>query len=418
MTAENRPERTKMPQPSPQTTPQPLPLARRCPLDPPDEYTRLRAECPVSPLALPDGNVGWLVSGFDEVAAALVDPAVSAKRKFQTNVSPVTLTPEEFVASGFGDSFIGMDAPEHTRYRKMLTGQFTVRRLKALAPRIEQIVTGHLDVLVEKGPPAELVRDFTQPVPSLVICELLGMPYADSAEFERNVDVMMRLERSKDELLGAMTAMGSYMHELVRAKRANPDDGLISGLIRDTPSDGVPLTDEELAGIGNLLMIAGYATTANMITMGTLALLTHRPQWEALRAHPELVENGVEEILRYLSVAPFGLPRTAKADTEIGGPRIRAGDPIVLSIEAANRDPGTFEEPDSFDVTRKRQRHVGFAYGAHQCLGQQLARLELGIVFGELVRRLPDLRLTVPLEDVPMRDDMQIYGAHELPVTW
>ncbi|CAM3692231.1 cytochrome P450 [Kibdelosporangium persicum] len=397
---------------------QPLPLARECPLTPPAEYARLRAENPVSPLALPGGGTGWLVTRFEDVAAALVDPAVSAQRKFQTTVSAVTLTAEEWQASGFGTSFIGMDPPEHTRYRRMLTGQFTVRRLKELTPRIEQIVDKHVDAMIAAGPPADLVRDFAEPVPSLVICELLGMPYADSKQFQRHADAMQRFERTKEELLTAMTGMATYMRALVQEKRDHPDDGLISGLIRATPEDGVPLTDDELVATGNLLMIAGYATTANMIGMGALALLTHREQWEVLRDHPETIERGVEEMLRYLSVGPFGLPRTAKADTEIGGQRIRAGDPIVLSIESANRDPAQFESPDVLDVTRQPKRHLGFAYGAHQCLGQQLARLEMRIAFGTLTRRLPQLRLTVPAEQIPMRSDMQIYGPYELPVTW
>ncbi|OXM61991.1 MULTISPECIES: cytochrome P450 [Amycolatopsis] len=401
-----------------ESTPCPMPLGRKTPLDPPPEYTRLRAESPVCPLALPDGNTGWLISGFDEVTAALVHPAVSAQRKFQTNVSAVTLTAGEWEASGFGTSFIGMDPPEHTRYRRLLTGQFTVRRLNALAPGIERIVEEHLDAMAAAGPPADLVNDFAQPVPSLVICHLLGMPVEDTAEFQRHADVMQRLERTKAELLEAMTGMADCMRELVRRKRKEPDEGLLSGLIRAEPEDGVPLSDGELVAIGNLLMIAGYATTANMISMGALALLTHREQWRTLRDDPGLVERAVEEILRYLSVAPFGLPRTAKADFELGGRQIRAGDPIVLSIESANRDGRHFEDPDRFDISREPKRHVGFAYGVHQCLGQQLARMELRIAFTRLARRFPELHLAIPVEQVRMRDDMQIYGAHELPVSW
>lgn len=399
-------------------SPQPLPLSRPCPLGPPAEYARLRTECPVSPLALPDQSAGWLVTRFEDVTAALVSPAVSAQRKFQTNVSSVTLTAEEWEASGFGTSFIGMDPPEHTRYRRMLTGQFTVRRLKALAPRIEKLVDEHLDAMSAAGPPADLVRDFATPIPSLVICELLGMPYADSKPFQQHADVMQRLQRTKEELLDAMTHMATYMRALVRDKREHPDHGLISGLIQAEPDDGPPLTDDELVAIGNLLVIAGYATTANMLSMGALALLSHPAQWQTLRSHPEHIDRGVEEILRYVSVAPFGLPRTAKADTEIGGQKIRAGDPIVLSVESANRDPEQFASPDAFDVTREPKRHVAFAYGAHQCLGQQLARMEMRIAFGKLTQRFPDLRLAVPAEAIPMRTDMQIYGAHELPVTW
>ncbi|KNB49913.1 cytochrome P450 [Streptomyces caatingaensis] len=399
-------------------SPRPLPLTRRRPLDPPSEYARLRAECPVSRLRLPDGNAGWLVTRFADVTEALVSPAVSARRQFQTTVSSVTLTPAEWAASGFGTAFIGMDPPEHTRYRRLLTGEFTVRRLKVLAPRIEAIVGERLDAMAAAGPPADLVRDFATPVPSLVIGELLGMPAADVERFRRHADVMQRLERTKEELLAAMTGMADCMRALVREKRRNPDDRLISRLVRAEPDGGVPLSDDELVAIGNLLVIAGYATTAGMLGMGALALLTHRGEWERLCDRPGLVEGGVEEILRYLSVAPFGLPRTAREDTEIGGRRIRAGDPIVLSIESANRDPERFEAPDVFDVTRQPGRHVAFAYGVHQCLGQQLARMELRIAFGALVRRFPGLRLAVPAEEVPMRSDMQIYGARAIPVTW
>jgi cytochrome P450 len=343
---------------------------------------------------------------------------VSAKRKFQTNVSSVTLTPQEWVDSGFGNAFIGMDPPEHTRYRQLLTGQFTVRRLQALAPRIERIVDRHLDALVAAGPPADLVAGFATPVPTLVMSELLGMSAADSVLFQRHADVMQRFERTRDELLAAMTGMGACMRALVRDKHARPDDGLISALLRAEPADGVALTDEEVVGIGNLLMIAGYATTSNMIGMGVLALLTDLSQWELLRTRPELVERGVEEILRYLSVAPFGLPRTARADFELGGQRIRAGDPLVLSIESANRDADRFDDADVLNVAREPKRHVGFAFGVHQCLGQQLARLELRIAFSGLIQRLPDLRLAVPADEVPMRDDMQIYGPRQLAVTW
>jgi len=311
-----------------------------------------------------------------------------------------------------------MDPPEHTRYRRLLTGQFTVRRLKSLTPRIERIVHEHLDAVIAAGPPADLVTAFATPVPSLVMSELLGMTARDSLVYQRHADVMQRFERTHDELLAAMTGMGTLMRDLVRHKRTNPDDGLISSLVEAVPEDGVVLTDEELVGIGNLLMIAGYATTSNMIGLGVLALLTHRAQWEHLRDRPEDIDRGVEEILRYLSVAPFGLPRTARDDFELGGQPIRAGDALVLSIESANRDANRFEDPDTLDVTREPSRHLGFAHGVHQCLGAQLARLELRIAYTALLRRLPGLRLAVPADQVPMRDDMQIYGPHHLPVSW
>ncbi|WP_326944872.1 cytochrome P450 [Amycolatopsis sp. NBC_01307] len=401
-----------------QTRPKPVPMTRRCPLAPPDEYAQLREETPVSEVALPDGNTGWLVTRFEDVTTVLVHPDVSAQRKFQTSVTSVTLSPEEYLASGFGVSFIGMDPPDHTHYRKLMTGMFTVKRLKSLVPRIEKIVDDQLDVLVAGGSPADLITDFATPVPSLVICELLGMPYEDSKLFQERTHVIMSLERTKEGLLDAMTGMSDDMRALVHEKRAHPDGRLMSNLIEAVPDDGVPLTDDELVAIGNLMMIAGYETTANMIGLGALTLLHYREQWETLCRQPELAERAVEEILRYLTVGPFCLPRTAKTDLELGGKHIRAGDPILLSTESANWDPAQFEHPEAFDVTRKPKRHVGFAFGAHQCLGQELARMEMRIAFAKLAQRLPGLRLAVPLEEIPMRTDMQIYGAHEVPVVW
>ncbi|MDQ1041659.1 cytochrome P450 [Streptomyces sp. V3I8] len=402
----------------PQTQPQPLDLARGCPLAQPEPYARLRSEAPVSPVRLPDGGTGWLVTSFRDVTAALAHPQVSAQRHFQTSVNSVTLTPEEYLASGFGTSFIGMDPPEHTRYRRLLTGQFTVRRLKSLAPSIERIVDECLDALEAAGPPADLVTDFAQPVPSQVICALFGMPYRDSALFQERSHVIFRMERGKEELLDAMTGMADDMRALVRKKRESPDTSLLSGLIEAVPEDGTPLTDDELVAVGNLMMIAGYETTANVIGLGVLALMSFRSQWETLREQPELVDRAVEEILRYTTVGPFCLPRTAKADLELGGQQIRAGDPLLLATESANWDPAQFPRPEEFDVTRRPKRHVAFAYGLHQCLGQELARMEMRIAFGKLVRRFPELSLTVPADQVPMRTDMQIYGAHTLPVTW
>lgn len=401
-----------------QIVPQPLPLTRKRPLAPPEELEWMRKEAPVCPIALPDGKVGWLLTRFEDVVGAMMNPAVSAQRKFQTTVTSVTLTPEEYAASRFGVTFIGMDPPEHTRYRRLLTGQFTVKRLKRLSPRIEQIVDERLDAIESAGPPADLVRDFAQPVPSLVICELLGMPYEKSKAFVERTAVIMRLERSKEELLTAMTEMSNDMAEVIEDKRRNPDDRLFSYLLSCKLDDGRPLTDEELIALGNLMMIAGYETTANMIGMGALALMTYRDQWEILRERPELAERAVEEMLRFMTVGPYCLPRTAKEDLEIAGQKIKAGDPILLSTESANRDPAQFDSPEVMDVTRTPKRHVGFAYGVHQCLGQELARMEMRIAFAKLVQRLPELRLTIPADDVRMRSDMQIYGPHELPVTW
>ncbi|MBA2813805.1 cytochrome P450 [Streptomyces sp. KM273126] len=390
-----------------------LPTHRTCPLDPPPEYQRLRDEQPVAPLAFPDGKVGWLLTRHEDVRALLADDRFSSARENAS--SPVRrnlFRPEDRPGM-----LLNMDPPEHTHYRGMLTRYFTVRRMRALAPRIERIVADHLDVMEAAGPPADLVPAFARPIPSLVICELLGVPYADREKFQRWTATMLRLDVSEDEAWQAREALREYMRDLVADKHEHPDDALLSTLIRaEDPDAG--LTDEELAGIGRLLLIAGHETTANMLALGTYALLSHPDQLRSLREQPEGVGRAVEELLRYLTIVHFGTVRVAREDVEIHGVRIHAGQTVVASLPAANRDPGQFTEPDRLDLNREPSQHVSFGHGIHQCLGQQLARVEMQIAFPALLRRFPTLRLAVPPEQVPMRDDMFVYGVHALPLSW
>jgi len=396
-----------------------LPTSRGCPFDPSAEYKRLQDEDPVSRLAFPDGSDGWLLSRYEDVRSLLADPRTSSKFGFGLN--PVRELPPEAreelmrVRPGL---FIRMDAPEHPRYRRLLTGQFTVRRMKALVPRIEQIVADHLDAMAEMPQPVDLVAAFALPVPSLVICELLGVPYADRAPFQRRTRALISLTTDGPTLVRVRQEMEQYMLDLVRAKRLQPADDLLSGLIaREGDPEGA-LSDEELVSIGNLLLVAGHETTANMLALGTLALLEHPGQLAALRADPSMIDGAVEELLRYLTIVQFGVMRTVTEDVEVGGRCIRAGKPIVASLAAANRDPQHFSEPDVLDLSRAYSPHLAFGHGVHQCLGQQLARVEMKVGFAALLERFPSLRLAVPLQDVRMRDDMFIYGVHALPVTW
>jgi cytochrome P450 len=394
-----------------------LPTTRESPLDPPAEYRRLQEEDPVARLAFPDGSHGWVVSRYDHVRALLADPRISSERALASN--PVRQLPPEAlelrqIRPG---QFIGMDPPDHTRYRRLLTGQFTVRRMNALVPRVERIVADHLDAMREMPRPVDLVRAFALPVPSLVICELLGVPYADRAQFQRRTRTLLNMTTDGRTLVEIRDEMDDYMRALVQAKRQRPEDDLLSGLIGRTDQQG-RLSDEELINIGNLLLVAGHETTANMLALGTLALLTHPPQIAALCSDPAGVDQAVEELLRYLSIVQFGLVRVAKEDLEVGGRAVCAGEPIVASLAAANRDPRQFPDADELDVSRRYSPHLAFGHGVHQCLGQQLARVEMKVGFRALLERFPSLRLAVPLSRVPMRDDMFVYGVHELPVTW
>jgi cytochrome P450 len=262
--------------------------------------------------------------------------------------------------------------------------------------------------MARQGPPVDLVEALAQPIPAQVICELLGVPYDDRARFQADALALFRLDLAPEELSAAYAAVHGYVAELVAAKRAAPTDDLLSGL---TESD---LTDEELVNIGFTLLGAGLDTTANMIALSAYALLCHPEQLPALHAEPD---HAVEELLRYLSIIP-GTVRTALEDVELGGQLVRAGESVTVSVPAANRDPAAFADPDTLDLRRRTSQHVAFGHGIHQCLGQQLARVELRVALPALFERLPGLRLAVPPEEVPLRTDMVIYGVHRLPVAW
>jgi cytochrome P450 len=395
-------------------------LTRRgggCPFDPPGDLTRLNDDGGLHQVTTVDGERIWLATGHDTVRALFADPRMSSDRsrseRLMSRVSD-EVRARMLDKKARAGSFIGMDAPEHTHYRRLLTGQFTVRRMQALAPRIEEIVTDRLDAMIAAGSPADLVPAFALPVPSLVICELLGVAYEDRQQFQERSARLLSLETSLEEAFRALDELRTYMHELVREKRARPTDDILSGLI----AADAALTDDELVGIANLLLIAGHETTANMVALGTFTLLEHPDQLAALRAEPALVAGAVEELLRYLSIVHIGLVRTALADVEIGGQVISAGDIVQLSIPAANRDGRHYAAPDELDLRRPRGPHVAFGHGIHQCLGQQLARVEMTVGFTELLRRLPELRLDVSPDAVPLRTDMAIYGVHSLPVAW
>ncbi|MEV0146869.1 MULTISPECIES: cytochrome P450 [unclassified Nonomuraea] len=375
------------------------------PFDPP---AGLRERGPLSRMSYPDGHEGWLVTSHALVREVLADPRFSVRLELRHLPVPGAPGGNRPAPPGM---FGSMDAPEHSPYRRLLTGQFTVRRMRMLTEHIQDITAEHLDAMEQAGPTIDLVEALAQPIPAQVICELLGVPYAARARFQGHVLDLFRLGSTPEETAAAYAAVLGFMGELVQDKRANPTDDLISGL---TTSD---LTDEELVNIGFTLLGAGLDTTANMLALGTFALLGNPRQLELLRADPGIADRAVEELLRYLSVIPFTV-RTALEDLELHGEQIRAGETVTVSIPAANRDPARFTDPDTLDLLRSTAGHVAFGHGVHQCLGQQLARVELRVVLPALVTRFPTLRLAVPAADIAMRSDMLIYGVHRLPVTW
>jgi cytochrome P450 len=285
--------------------------------------------------------------------------------------------------------------------------------MRALEPRIAEITAERLDAMASSGPPADLVADFALPIPSLVICELLGVPYADHPFFQQQTTVIVDLDSSVEQAGAAVRELAGYLHDLVRHKRAEPTDDLLGGLLTDTD-----LTDAELTNIALLLLVAGHETTANMLALGTFALLEHPEQLAAFRADPARTDTAVEELLRYLSILHLGLTRIVTEDVEIGGVELAAGSTVLLSIPEANRDEQHWPDPARLDLARPRGAHLAFGHGIHQCLGQQLARVEMRVGYTELLARLPGLRLAVPAAEVPLRTDMVVFGVHELPVAW
>jgi cytochrome P450 len=409
--------------PADQSLRAPLPpelLRRDDPFTPSAALMALAEQSPVTRSVLPGGDPFWLVSGYDEARAVLTDPRFSSDR-FRYHPRAKDL-PEEVRKKLWDDkarvgSFINMDPPGHTRYRKLLTAHFSARRMRQLTARIEQIVTEQLDAMLAKGNTADLVPEFAIPVPMLVMCELLGVRYSEREEFQRNTAGLLRMNMSAKEALANAEAQRAFMQRLITDKRTNASDDIISGLMHH--ADAHPaLTDDELINMATLLLIAGHETTANMLGLGTFALLQRPGQLAVLRDDPSRIGDAVEELLRYLSIVNIGIFRFPKEDLELGGDHVPAGSTVVVSVVAANRDKRHWPDPDVLDVTRAPGSHLAFGHGVHLCLGQQLARVEMTVGYTELLRRLPGLRLAVPAQEVPLRNDMLTYGVHALPVTW
>ncbi|MFJ8666127.1 cytochrome P450 [Streptomyces sp. NPDC093600] len=388
----------------------PTQRAAGCPFDPPAGLAELRDQRPLARMTYPDGHVGWLATGYSTVRSIMGDSRFSSR--YELMHYPFPGGPEGPVPPAPVGDMTGMDAPEHTRFRRILISKFTVRRMRRLTDRVREITAEHLDAMERRGPGTDLVEAFARPLPALMICELLGVPYADRERFQGHAHTLMTMDAAPEEQYAAFTGLQEFMTELVAAKRAEPSDDLLGDLAR-----GSDLTDEELVGVGGFLLSAGLDTTANMIAHGTFALLTNPAQAEALRTDPDLAPEAVEELMRYLTVAHTTV-KTALEDIELDGLTITAGETVTLSLEAANRDPERFPDPDTLDLSRKATGHLGFGHGIHQCLGQQLARVELTVALPALLLRFPTLRLDVPADKVPLRTNMNIYGVHRLPVTW
>ncbi|MFI9051989.1 cytochrome P450 [Streptomyces sp. NPDC053427] len=399
--------------PRPQDAPA-FPNDRTCPYQLPQEYTRLRDEADtLQKVTLYDGRQAWVVTTHEAARKLLADPRLSSDR---THADFPATSPR---ITNFRDrrpGFISLDPPDHGPKRRMAIGEFTVKRIKGMRTDIERIVHGFLDEMLAAGPPADLVSQFALPVPSMVICQLLGVPYADHDFFQ---DASRRLVQSVDaaDAATARDDLAGYMDGLITKLQAEPGPGLLGNLVAEQLANG-EIDREELVSTAMLLLVAGHETTASMTSLSVITLLEHPDQHAALRSDPGLVPGAVEELLRYLAIADVAGGRVAKADIEIDGQLIRAGEGVIVTNSIANRDGSVFKDPDTFDIHRSARHHVAFGYGVHQCLGQNLARLELEVILTALFDRIPTLRLAVPVDQLTLRPGTTIQGVNELPVTW
>jgi cytochrome P450 len=392
-----------------------FPFRRTCPFDSPPQYAQARAAGPLCAVTLWNGKRAWLVTRYDEVRQVLMDD-----RRFTGAMAHPefpTVTEARVTVDKNERAFVGMDNPAHDHYRRMFTREFSVRRMLALKPKIEAIAASLIDELIAHGPPADLVELLAVKFPSLVMSELFGSPYADHRFIIECAVARHGLTQTPQQAQEKARELAAYVRRLIDAKEANPGDDMVSRVIASHVKPGL-LSREDFAEIGAMMLRAGHDTTTNMIGMGMLLILRNEALHAQLAADPSLIDGAVEELLRFITPVQFSPRRVALEDVAIGGVTVSKGEGLFMLLASANRDERVFRDPDALDVTRDASEHLTFGYGIHQCLGQTLARYELHIVYAALLQRLPGLRLAVPIEHIRFKEDMQIYGVHNLPVAW
>jgi cytochrome P450 len=380
-------------------------------------YRRLAAAPGVRRIATPDGQHAWLVTDYAQVRALFGDPRLS-KMLSPTSAAADRLLPE--LASALTRHMLAVDGAEHSRLRRLVSTVFTSRRIERLAPRIQQIADELLDELehtVAAGQSIDLLSRYAFPLPMTVICELVGVPEQDRASFRRWTGTMIDgVFADAEAFRAATTELIGYVRELIDRRRAEPADDLLSALI-SARDGGDRLSEDELTSMVWVLVLAGHETTVNLIANGVYELLTHPDQLTRLRERPDLIDAGVEELLRVASPVHAAIPLRACEPIEINGVRIPAGDIVLPGLMAANHDPCRIADPDTLDVGRKDNPHMSFGHGIHFCLGAPLARLEGRIALASLLQRFPALALAVPPESVTWRPNYALHGPTELPIT-
>jgi cytochrome P450 len=390
------------------------PMERATPFNPPEDYAELRPTQPFALVRLWNGQRAYLLTRYEDIKVVLGHPRFSAEPNREGYPH---ILEGRMIADKADKSFVKLDPPEHDRLRRMVTKEFTVKRVDQLRPHIQATVDRLLDNYTSQPQGADFVEHFAAPLPTEVITYLLGIPYSDHDFFSRATRIQFGNKSTQDEVRQSLKEMHDYLDRLISRKQQEPDDAIVSRLVREQLEPG-HIDRPGLISTVRLLLSAGHQTTQNMTALGVLTLLQHPEELTLLKAQPDLIPGAVEELLRYSSVLHTGAKRLALEDIDVNGTIIKAGEGVICSIPAANRDHAVFQNPDDFSIQRDASGHVAFGYGVHQCLGQVLARAELQIVLGTVFNRLPDLRVAVPFEQLRFRNDMFVYGVHELPLTW
>jgi cytochrome P450 len=395
-----------------------MPLQRNG-VDPVPGLAAAREQAAMTKLARMFGINIWLVTGHEATRTLL-----SNTSDFSNDIRPYVGGGDESAGRYIGG--LGFtDPPEHTRLRKILTPEFTMRRLERLKPRIVQIVDRQLDELEAAGQGADLVEHFAAPIPFLVICDLLGLPDEDRVQFQQYGQARFDVTQGGYGSLGAVSESRQFLLDAVKRQRDDPGDGLIGKLIQE---HGAEIDDVDLGGLADGVFTGGFETSASMLALGAMVLTQHPEEFEWLRADDVAVDPVVEELLRYLSVVQIAFPRFARDDLELYGNQVEAGDVVIFSLSGANRDPsnetsarrsdGSATSLERFDPHRLSAPHYAFGHGFHRCIGAELARMELRTAYPALVRRFPRLRLAVDPSELNFRKLSIVYGVASLPVRW
>lgn len=391
------------------------PFHRASAVEVPRVYEELRAKCPVAHVRLPSGDEGYVVTRYDDVRTVLADARFSREATISPEAPQLTATPP------VPGSLFTTDAPQHTRLRRLVSREFTARRVQNMRPRLQELTDGLLEEMEKSGAPADLNTALAFPLPVMVICELLGVPFEDRDKFREWSDAFVSLTiHTAEEMETQRNQMIGYLAELIKRKREDPKDDLISALVTAHDEEGA-LNEYELIVMAATILVAGHETTVSMIGKIVLTLLRHPEHMATLREHPEQIDHAIEELLRVNPIGDGGPLRITLEDVEVAGTVIPKGSAVLAAVCSANQDPSRFTGvlPDEFDPARPEAvHHVAFGHGPHFCVGAALARLELRIVISSLLDRFPGLRLAEDVESLELTTGMMVHGLTRLPVTW